>query len=37
MKTSKLGRENCIVFIAIDKDLNVYDCLDLTLLLKGYY
>ena len=32
----QLGRGNCIIFICIDKDLNVYDCLDLKLLLKGY-
>ena len=33
----QLGRGNCIIFIGIDKDLNVYDCLDLKLLLKGNY
>ena len=33
----QLEHGNCIIFIGIDKDLNVYDCLDLKLPLKGYY
>ena len=33
----QLGRGNCIIFIGIDKDLNVYDSLDLKLILKGNY
>ena len=33
----QLGRGNCIIFNGIDKDLNVYDSLELKLLLKSNY